>query len=83
MGRRKKPADLQTIPRRRASIEAARERYHAAGLVQINVWVPQEDRDTLLEWCRKLRHTHLRRIGYGSDDSEGNTLVTRDGPKWE
>ena len=46
------------------SIERQRRRYKAAGLVQINVWIPAENRNELLEDCARLRWAHLKHVGY-------------------
>ena len=33
-----------------------------AGMVRASVWVPKEDRQKLLNYCRKLRNTAEKRV---------------------
>lgn len=47
-----------------------RRRYKDAGLVQINVWIPPENKAELLEDCARLRGVHLRRVGYRFEEDE-------------
>lgn len=61
-------------PKRRGkgAMENQRDRYLAAGLVQINSWVPKEKRNEILEDCARLRWQHLRAIGYDAFKEEEN-----------
>ena len=51
-------------------IQRQRRRYKEAGLVQINVWIPPENKTELLEDCARLRAAHLRHVGYRFEDDE-------------
>jgi hypothetical protein len=42
------------------SVQYQRRRYKEAGLVQINVWVPADDKTRVLSNCYRLRKTFLR-----------------------
>lgn len=52
------------------SRERIRRRYREAGLVQINVWIPLENKAELLEDCQRLRVAHLRHSGYWREEDE-------------
>lgn len=52
-------------------IQRQRRRYKEAGLVQINVWIPPENKAELLEDCAVLRYAHLKHVGfYDREDDE-------------
>lgn len=52
---------------RRTKVERQRSEYRAAGLVQINVWVPAENKAELLEDCARLRSRRLRQARVEAD----------------
>ncbi len=45
-------------------IQRQRRLYKKAGLVQINVWIPPENKAELLEDCARLRAAHLKHVGF-------------------
>lgn len=42
------------------SVKKQRDKYRAAGLVQINAWVPAKFKALVLRDCARLRVSHLR-----------------------
>jgi hypothetical protein len=57
-------------PKKENHTQRQRRRYKEAGLVQINVWIPPENKAELLEDCARLRWGHLRQVGYRFEDDE-------------
>ena len=55
--------------KKESRIQRQRRHYKEAGLVQINVWVPSENKAELLEDCARLRAAHLRHVGYRFEDA--------------
>jgi len=52
---------------RETGLQRQRRRYKEAGLVQINIWVPEGRRDTILTAARLVRNGHLKIVGYKED----------------
>ncbi len=55
---------MKVEPKHETHTQRQRRRYKEAGLIQINVWIPPENREELLQDCARLRGAHLRHVGY-------------------
>ena len=55
----------QYLERMRREFRKSRQKKIDAGLLNISVWVPTEDKETVKRACRQLCERHLKKEGHG------------------
>jgi len=67
---RKADGEYATTESQRNHVQRQRDRYAAAGLVQVSVWIPAENKAELMQDCARLRVAHLKHVGYWDRSDE-------------
>lgn len=67
---RKGDDEYATTKSQRNHVQRQRDRYAAAGLVQVSVWIPAENKQELMQDCARLRVRHLKHVGYWDRDDD-------------